>query len=82
MWMARLSGRSASLAGHQFRMAKLQRRVPTQRSETHHLLAITEAIPSGRLNACSLSLSLHAFGHVRCWPILLKKAAVATQRYQ
>ena len=49
MRMARLSGRSASLAGRQFRMAKLQRRVPTQRSETHHLLAITEAIPSGGL---------------------------------
>jgi hypothetical protein len=57
----------------------LQRRVPTQRSETHHLLAITEVIPSGGLNACSLSLSLHAFGHVRCWPILLQKSVETGQ---
>ena len=52
MWMARLSGRSASLAARQFRMAKSQRRVPTQRSETHHPLAISRAVLSGGLNAC------------------------------
>src|SRR5262245_3263566 len=69
MWMARLSGRSESLAGRQFKMVKSQRRVPTQRSENPPRARITEVVLPGGLNACSLSLSLHATDDVRCWPV-------------